>query len=76
LRYSVSQAASSVAMLRRHGRTPSDIEVLDAYRDLATAKIEQCIRELDTRGLPLDAERAEYLKGLLAERTAAVEVSR
>lgn len=63
-------------MLRRHGRTPTDQEVLDAYRSLAAAKIEQCLREVDTRGLPLDAERAEYLSQLLAERTAAIEVAR
>lgn len=59
-------------MLRRHGRTPTDEEVLEAYRELAAAKIEQCLREVDERGLPLDRDRSSYLQGLLEELTVAV----
>lgn len=69
MRHSVSRATSSIAMLRRHGRIPTDEEVLEAYRELAVAKIEQCLRDVDERGLPLDLERSAYLQKLLSELT-------
>lgn len=70
MRYSLSKATSSVAMLRRHGRLPTDDQVKDAYRELVAANIEKCIMEAHPLGLPLDPERGEYLNVLLASRTA------
>lgn len=71
MRYSITNAASQVARLQRHNRVPTEAEVLDAYRELAAAKVEQCIGSLDTRGLPLDPERSEYLLGLLSGVTVS-----
>lgn len=64
-RYSISQATSTIARLRRHGRVPTEEEVTEAYRDLQAAKIERII----TRGPVLDVERSDYLVGLLQART-------
>lgn len=61
MRHSVSRASSTIAMLHRHGRTPSEEEVLEAYRELVAAKIERCIVEADPRGLPLDEARTSGL---------------
>lgn len=65
MRYTLSRATSAVAMLRRHGRVPTDDEIREAYRDLAAAHVEACIAKVDRRGLPLDAERARYLVDLI-----------
>lgn len=72
MRYSITKATSTVAMLRRHGRTPTDDEVLEAYRDLVAAKIERCLLETDERGWPLDGDRAAYLVMLILRRSEEV----
>lgn len=69
MRHSVSRASSAIAMLHRHGRTPTDGEVLDAYQELVAAKIERCIVEADPRGLPLDAARVSGLMDTLLQTT-------
>ncbi len=67
MKHPMGRALSQVGMLRRHGRTPTPEEVTEAYRELAAAKIEKTLSMLDPRGLPLDEERATYLRGLITD---------
>ena len=69
MKYTISAATSIVARLHRHGRVPTDEQVLDAYRELVTANIEKAITQGNARGLPLDATRSAYLRELLSLNT-------
>ena len=69
IKHTISAASSIVARLHRHGRTPTEAQVLDAYRELVAANIEKAITQGNARGLPLDAARSAYLRELLSRNT-------